>query len=81
MTDKLGMTTLPKGGEKSYAIQMSQYLGINKDSKNKEAATLFVNFFVTSPEAGAVLQTTSNFQRKWRLRKVRGRTAPHLYIP
>ena len=57
MTDKLGATTLPKGGEKSYVIQMSQYLGINKDSKNKEAAALFINFFVTSPEAGAVLQT------------------------
>src|SRR5512137_483509 len=57
MTDKLGATTLPKGGEKSYVIQMSQYLGIYKDSKNKEAAALFINFFVTSPAAGAVLQT------------------------
>ncbi|HSB00380.1 MAG TPA: extracellular solute-binding protein [Anaerolineales bacterium] len=57
MTDKLGATTLPKGGEKSYVIQMSQYLGMNKASKNKEAAALFINFFVTSPEAGAVLQT------------------------
>lgn len=57
MTDELGMTTLPQGGEPSYAIQMSQYLGINKDSENKEAATLFVNFFVTSPEAGAILET------------------------
>jgi multiple sugar transport system substrate-binding protein len=57
MTDQLGMTTLPKGGEKSYAIQMSQYLGMNKASQNKEAAALFINFFVTSPEAGAVLET------------------------
>src|SRR5512136_3347973 len=57
MTDKLGATTLPKGGKKSYAIQMSQYLGIYKDSKNLEAAALFINFFVTSPEAGAVLGT------------------------
>ncbi len=57
MTDKLGMTTLPAGGENAYAIQMSQYLGINKDSENKEAAALFINFFVTSPEAGAILQT------------------------
>jgi len=57
MKDKLGATTLPKGGQKSYAIQMSQYLGINKASKNLEAAALFVNFFVTSPEAGAVLGT------------------------
>ncbi len=57
MKDQLGATTLPKGGEKSYVIQMSQYLGINKDSKFKEAAALFINFFVTSPQAGAVLQT------------------------
>jgi multiple sugar transport system substrate-binding protein len=57
MTDELGMTTLPAGGEDAYAIQMSQYLGINKNSANKEAAALFVNFFVTSPEAGAILQT------------------------
>jgi multiple sugar transport system substrate-binding protein len=57
MKDTLGATTLPKGGEKSYQIQNSQYLGINKASKNKEAAALFINFFVTSPEAGAVLQT------------------------
>ncbi|MCL4247233.1 MAG: extracellular solute-binding protein [Anaerolineae bacterium] len=57
MTDVLGMTTLPAGGEPSYAIQMSQYLGINNASENKEAAALFVNFFVTSPEAGAILQT------------------------
>ncbi len=57
MTNKLGATTLPKGGQKSYAIQMSQYLGVYKNSKNKEAAALFINFFVTSPEAGAVLGT------------------------
>lgn len=57
MTDELGMTTLPMGGEPAYAIQMSQYLGINNASENKEAAALFVNFFVTSPEAGAILET------------------------
>jgi len=57
MTDELGMTTLPAGGKPAYAIQMSQYLAINKDSKNKEAAALFINFFVTSPDAGAILQT------------------------
>jgi multiple sugar transport system substrate-binding protein len=57
MTDELGMTTLPQGGEPAYAIQMSQYLAINKDSENKEAAALFINFFVTSPEAGAILET------------------------
>ncbi len=57
MTDSLGMTTLPDGGEPAYAIQMSQYLAISKDSKNKEAAALFINFFVTRPEAGAILQT------------------------
>src|SRR5690606_39643293 len=57
MTDELGITTLPTGGEPAYAIQMSQYLGINKSSENKEAAALFINFFVTSPEAGAILET------------------------
>ncbi|MEO8396896.1 MAG: extracellular solute-binding protein [Chloroflexota bacterium] len=57
MTDTLGMTTLPAGGKPAYAIQMSQYLGMNKDSQNKEAAALFINFFVTSPDAGAILQT------------------------
>ncbi|MFH1524241.1 MAG: extracellular solute-binding protein [Chloroflexota bacterium] len=57
MTDTLGATTLPKGGEKSYVIQMSQYLGMNNASQNKAAAALFINFFVTSPAAGAVLKT------------------------
>jgi multiple sugar transport system substrate-binding protein len=57
MTDELGMTTLPAGGEDAYAIQMSQYLGINNDSDYKEAAALFINFFVTSPEAGEILET------------------------
>lgn len=57
MTDELGMTTLPMGGEPAYAIQMSQYLGMNANSENKEAAALFINFFVTSPEAGAILET------------------------
>lgn len=57
MTDELGMTTLPQGGEPAYAIQMSQYLGMNNASENKEAAALFINFFVTSPEAGAILET------------------------
>jgi multiple sugar transport system substrate-binding protein len=56
-TDELGLTTLPVGGEDSYVIQMSQYLGINNASEHKEAAALFINFFVTSPEAGAILQT------------------------
>lgn len=57
MTDALGATTLPTGGEKAYQIQMSQYIGLNKNSKNLEAAALFANFFVTSPDAGAILGT------------------------
>jgi len=57
MTDELGMMTLPAGEEPAYAIQMSQYLGMNNNSENKEAAALFINFFVTSPEAGAILET------------------------
>jgi multiple sugar transport system substrate-binding protein len=36
---------------------MSQYLGMYVDSQNKEAAALFINFFVASPEAGAILET------------------------
>lgn len=56
-TDELGITTLPAGGEPSYAIQMSQYLGLYNGSDSKEAAALFINFFVTSPEAGAILET------------------------
>ncbi len=57
MTDKLGATTLPVGGEDSYVIQMSQYLAINNASQNKEAAALFINFFVTTASSGAILQT------------------------
>jgi multiple sugar transport system substrate-binding protein len=57
MTDQLGATTLPVGGENSYIIQNSQYLAMNNASQNKEAAALFLNFFVTAPSAGAVLQT------------------------
>lgn len=57
MTDQLGATTLPAGGEKAYAIQMSQYLGVNKNSPNAEAAALFINYFVSSPEAGEILGT------------------------
>ena len=57
MTDEIGLITLPAGGEDAYAIQMSQYLGVNRESAHKEAAVLFVNFFVTSPEAGAILET------------------------
>jgi multiple sugar transport system substrate-binding protein len=57
MTDKLGIAPLPNGEYKAQAIQMSQYLGVNKDSKNLEAAVLFVNFFVNSPEAGEILGT------------------------
>ncbi len=73
MKDKLGATTLPKGGEKSYAIQMSQYLGINKDSKNKEAAALFINFFVTSPDGG---RDTRNQPRRALLAGCASRQSP-----
>ncbi|MDR1766139.1 MAG: extracellular solute-binding protein [Lachnospiraceae bacterium] len=58
-TDTLAAFTLPEmtGGEKAYIIQMSQYIGINKASANKEAAALFVNFITTSPAAGNILRT------------------------
>lgn len=57
MTDQLDAIPLPRGGENAYAIQMSQCIGMNKSSGNKEAAALFINFFVTDPAAGAVLGT------------------------
>ena len=47
MTDTLGATTLPAGGEDSYVIQMSQYLGMNKASENKEAAQAFLDYLQT----------------------------------
>ncbi|MBN2391049.1 MAG: extracellular solute-binding protein [Anaerolineae bacterium] len=72
MTDQLGATTLPVGGEDSYVIQMSQYLGMSKDSQNKEAAALFINFFVTSPAAGAVLQTNRGIPSSPVVRKATG---------
>jgi multiple sugar transport system substrate-binding protein len=57
MTDSLSATTLPKGGKKSYTIQMSQYIGIYNGTNYPEAAAIFVNYFVTSPDAGAILGT------------------------
>jgi multiple sugar transport system substrate-binding protein len=75
MTDTLGATTLPTGGEKSYTIQMSQYMGINKTGKNLEAAALFVNFFVTSPEAGAILGTNRGVPCSPAVRKAISATA------
>jgi multiple sugar transport system substrate-binding protein len=57
MTDQLGAISLPRGSQNAYAIQMSQCIGINRASEHKEAAALFINFFVTDPEAGAVLGT------------------------
>lgn len=57
MTDQLGAISLPRGGQNAYAIQMSQCIGINRASEHKEAAALFMNFFVTDPEAGAALGT------------------------
>ncbi|MGI6669743.1 MAG: ABC transporter substrate-binding protein [Acetivibrionales bacterium] len=57
MTDTLSATTLPKGERKSYVIQMSQYIGIYNQTKYPEAAAIFVNYFVTSPVAGAILGT------------------------
>lgn len=57
MTDKIAITQLPTGANKALQIQVSQYLAINPNSKSKEAAALFVNFFVTNIEAGKHLST------------------------
>jgi len=57
MTDKIAICPLPQGDQNALAIQVSQYLAINSQSENKEAAALFINFFVTSPEAGSHLGT------------------------
>lgn len=57
MTDTLGVATLPTGNEDALTIQVSQYLAVNNTCANPEAAALFINFFVRSPEAGAILGT------------------------
>ena len=56
MTDELGMTTLPAGGKPAYAIQMSQYLGMNNASKNKEAAYLLCQWVVSKTQGARLLQ-------------------------
>ena len=57
MTDTVAITQLPRGENNALAIQVSQYLAINSQSENKEAAALFINFFVTQPSAGEHLGT------------------------
>jgi maltose-binding protein MalE len=57
MTDKVAICPLPNGEHNALAIQVSQYLAINSTSENKEAAALFINFFVTQPSAGEHLGT------------------------
>ncbi len=57
MTDELGITQLPTGENPALAIQVSQYLGMNAASDHKDAVALFINFFVTNPEAGSHLGT------------------------
>lgn len=55
MTDTLALTQLPTGENNALAIQVSQYLAINKNTPNPEACALFINFFVTNLEAGTIL--------------------------
>ena len=57
MTDKIAICPLPQGENNALQIQVSQYLAINSQSEYKEAAALFINFFVTSPDAGNHLGT------------------------
>jgi multiple sugar transport system substrate-binding protein len=57
MTDELGITQLPTGDNPALQIQVSQHLAVNAASEKQDAAALFINFFVTTPEAGAELGT------------------------
>lgn len=57
MTDKVAICPLPQGEQNALAIQVSQYLAVNSQSEYKEAAALFINFFVTQPSAGQHLGT------------------------
>ena len=57
MTDTLALCPLPLGKDPAQQIQVSQFLGVNKESKNIDAAVLFINFFVSSPESGSILGT------------------------
>ncbi|MDR1439721.1 MAG: sugar ABC transporter substrate-binding protein [Clostridiales bacterium] len=57
MTDTLALTQLPTGDHNGLAIQVSQYLAVNSKCPNPEAAALFVNYFVTTPDAGRELAT------------------------
>ncbi|MCL2068751.1 MAG: extracellular solute-binding protein, partial [Oscillospiraceae bacterium] len=57
MTDELGIAHLPVASRNALVIQVSQYLSVNVASQYPEAAAAFINFFVTDPEAGAILGT------------------------
>jgi multiple sugar transport system substrate-binding protein len=57
MTDELALAHLPLGEHDALVIQVSQYLAVNVASPHQEAAAAFINFFVNSPEAGAILGT------------------------
>jgi len=57
MTDELGITQLPTGENPALQIQVSQHLAVNAASDKQDAAALFINFFVTTPESGAELGT------------------------
>ena len=59
MTDELDLITMPGANaqNKAHWAQLSQVMMVNKDSKNAEAAVKFINWIVTSPDAGKILGT------------------------
>jgi multiple sugar transport system substrate-binding protein len=59
MTDELDLTTMPGANaqNKAHWAQLSQVMMVNKDSKNPQEAVKFINWIVTSPDAGRILGT------------------------
>lgn len=52
------LVTMPRAEEAGGWLKPSMYLAVSENSKHKEAAEEFVNWFVNDPEAAAVLKTS-----------------------
>jgi len=61
MSDELGLIQLPDLGKNAIWVQPSQYLTVNKNSPNADAAVKFINFFVNNPEAAKILGNDRGF--------------------
>ncbi|MDR2044630.1 MAG: extracellular solute-binding protein [Clostridium sp.] len=57
-TDEISLVAPPAGANKALVLQLSQTICLNKNSKNKEAAVLFMNYLTTSVEAGRIMGTS-----------------------